>query len=75
MRILWTLVALLSLLALTGCQARPAAPAPAAKGPGTHPRDPREIVEALQHHGLKTEWNGTIQQRIGVKLDWKRRRS
>ena len=33
-----------------------------------------EVVEALKRHRLKTEWNGTIEQRIGVKLDWKRRR-
>jgi hypothetical protein len=34
-----------------------------------------EIVEALKQCGLKATWNGTIKQRIGVKLDWKRRRS
>lgn len=33
-----------------------------------------EIVEALNRHGLKTNWSGTWQQRIGVSLDWKRRR-
>ena len=34
-----------------------------------------EVVEALERHNLKTEWNGTIERRISVKLDWKRRRS
>ena len=33
------------------------------------------VVEVLNRHSLKTNWNGTYQQRIGVKLDWKRRRS
>ena len=33
-----------------------------------------EIVQTLKQHGLRTDWNGRIQQRIGVKLDWKRRR-
>jgi len=34
----------------------------------------REIVRALQHHRLKTEWDGSSSQRIHVSLDWKRRR-
>jgi hypothetical protein len=34
-----------------------------------------EAVESLQRQGLETSWNGSIEQRIGVKLDWKRRRS
>jgi hypothetical protein len=32
-----------------------------------------EIVDALQRHGLKTEWDGSWSKRIAVKLDWKRR--
>jgi hypothetical protein len=32
-----------------------------------------EIIDALQRHGLTTEWNGSCSNRIGVKLDWKRR--
>jgi hypothetical protein len=34
----------------------------------------REIVAALERHGLKTTWNGRWDTRIGVELDWKRRR-
>jgi hypothetical protein len=34
-----------------------------------------EAVESLKRQGLETNWNGSIRQRIGVKLDWKRRRS
>lgn len=32
------------------------------------------IVRQLERHGLKTRWNGDIRQRIGLSLDWKRRR-
>jgi hypothetical protein len=32
-----------------------------------------EIIDALQRHGLKTEWDGNWSNRIGVNLDWKRR--
>lgn len=32
-----------------------------------------EIVQALDAKGLKTDWNGRIEKRIGVQLDWKRR--
>jgi hypothetical protein len=32
-----------------------------------------EIIDALQRQGLKTEWDGSWDKRIGVKLDWKRR--
>jgi hypothetical protein len=32
-----------------------------------------EVVDALQRHGLKTEWDGTHSKRIKVHLDWKRR--
>jgi hypothetical protein len=35
----------------------------------------RSIVEALERHGLATEWNGRIDTRIHVRLDWKRRRA
>jgi len=34
----------------------------------------RDIVTQLQAHGLRTEWDGRWEQRIGVSLDWKRRR-
>lgn len=33
----------------------------------------REVQQTLESHGLATEWNGTLGQRIGVTLDWKRR--
>lgn len=35
----------------------------------------RRIVRQLESHGLKTDWNGDIRQRIGLSLDWKRRRN
>lgn len=35
----------------------------------------RQIVEVIERHGLSTDWDGTWDQRIGVRLDWKRRRS
>jgi hypothetical protein len=34
----------------------------------------REIVATLEAHGLRTDWNGSWDLRIGVSLDWKRRR-
>lgn len=34
----------------------------------------RDVVAALQAHGLETRWNGKLEQRIHVKMDWKRRR-
>ena len=34
-----------------------------------------EIVEQLEAHGLRTEWNGDWGTRIHVALDWKKRRS
>lgn len=34
-----------------------------------------EIVADLEAHGLTTRWDGSWNQRIGVDLDWKRRRS
>lgn len=34
----------------------------------------REIVAQLEAHGLSTDWDGSWGQRIGVTLDWKRRR-
>jgi hypothetical protein len=34
----------------------------------------QEISEALKQQGLKTDWDGTWKMRIGVKLDWKKRR-
>ena len=33
-----------------------------------------EIVASLNRHGLKTEWNGRIDTRIAVLLNWQRRR-
>ena len=35
----------------------------------------REVISALERHGLRTEWNGEWSRRIGVVLDWKRRRA
>jgi hypothetical protein len=34
-----------------------------------------EIVAALRGHGFTPAWNGRLSQRIGVSLDWKRRRT
>jgi hypothetical protein len=34
----------------------------------------QDIVAVLEGHGLKTDWNGSWDKRIGVELDWKRRR-
>lgn len=34
----------------------------------------RDIVAVLTAHGLQTDWNGSYAKRIGVSLDWKRRR-
>lgn len=34
----------------------------------------KDIVTHLEAHGLRTEWDGSWGQRIGVSLDWKRRR-
>lgn len=35
----------------------------------------RRVVEQLEEHGLQTDWDGSIEKRIGVSLDWKRRRA
>lgn len=35
----------------------------------------REIAERLTAHGLTVNWDGRINKRIGVDLDWKRRRT
>jgi hypothetical protein len=35
----------------------------------------RAIVDELARHGLETDWDGTLDKRIGVSLDWKRRRA
>lgn len=32
-----------------------------------------EIRGTLEHHGLQVDWDGTVEKRIGVALDWKRR--
>jgi hypothetical protein len=34
----------------------------------------KDIVTQLEAHGLRTDWNGSWNQRIAVSLDWKRRR-
>lgn len=34
----------------------------------------RAIVTQIEAHGLRTDWDGSWGQRIGVSLDWKRRR-
>ncbi len=34
-----------------------------------------EIVAKLNAHGLQTDWSGSISERIGVSLDWKKRRA
>ena len=34
----------------------------------------RDIVRELDHHRLKTVWNGDLSERINVQLDWRRRR-
>jgi hypothetical protein len=34
----------------------------------------RRVVDALANEGFAVEWDGTVQHRILVKLDWKRRR-
>jgi hypothetical protein len=35
----------------------------------------REIAAELKRHGLDPEWNGRLDRRIEVPLDWKRRRA
>ncbi|MCC7389460.1 MAG: hypothetical protein IT431_11895 [Phycisphaerales bacterium] len=32
-----------------------------------------EIRDTLERHGLRVDWDGTIEERIAVALDWKRR--
>ncbi|VTR93929.1 Uncharacterized protein OS=Sphingobium lactosutens DS20 GN=RLDS_20860 PE=4 SV=1 [Gemmata massiliana] len=34
----------------------------------------RDVISVLNAHGLETDWNGNWNTRIGVSLDWKRRR-
>ena len=34
----------------------------------------KDIVTHLEAHGLRTEWDGSWDQRIAVSLEWKRRR-
>ncbi|MDB5430748.1 MAG: hypothetical protein JWP35_1864 [Caulobacter sp.] len=34
----------------------------------------RDIVEQLTAQGLRTDWDGSLSKRIGVSLDWKKRR-
>ncbi len=33
-----------------------------------------EIADTIRRHGLRIDWDNTIKHRIGVGLDWKRRR-
>lgn len=33
-----------------------------------------EIQNALQRNGFPVQWNGKLEQRIGIQLDWKKRR-
>lgn len=35
----------------------------------------REIAAELKRHGLRPEWNGSLDRRIEVPMDWKRRRA
>jgi hypothetical protein len=35
----------------------------------------REVIAQLERHGLRTAWNSEWSQRIGLSIDWKRRRS
>lgn len=35
----------------------------------------RRVVSQLEAHGLAPEWDGSVAQRIGLPLDWKRRRA
>jgi hypothetical protein len=32
-----------------------------------------QIVKAVQAHGLKADWNGSLDTRISLQMDWKRR--
>jgi hypothetical protein len=32
-------------------------------------------VRELKEHGLSVDWNGSWDRRIGVSMDWKRRRA
>lgn len=43
------------------------------KGPEAAVAIGHQIVNRLQEHGLQTDWDGRIEKRIGVSLDWKRR--
>ncbi|HZW09889.1 MAG TPA: hypothetical protein VFF69_08290 [Phycisphaerales bacterium] len=49
-------------------------------GSADHPAGPQaavaigeEVRDTLERHGLSVHWDGTIERRIGVVLDWKRR--
>jgi hypothetical protein len=33
----------------------------------------RRVCDVLRKHGLQTSWDGTIERKIGVDIDWKRR--
>lgn len=35
----------------------------------------REIAAELERQGLRPEWNGELDRRIGVPMDWRRRRA
>jgi hypothetical protein len=34
----------------------------------------REVVTTLERHGLRTSWNGSLANRIGIELVWQRRK-
>lgn len=34
----------------------------------------KEVVATLERHGLKVVWDGSLETRIYVRMDWKRRR-
>lgn len=44
------------------------------EGEGPALKVAQDIVAGLKAHGLQTQWNGSWGQRIGVTLDWKKRR-
>jgi hypothetical protein len=44
------------------------------EGPFAATRIAQEICDALRAEGLVVEWDGTVEKRVLVKLDWKRRR-
>jgi hypothetical protein len=43
--------------------------------PGQARRVGERVVEALRRAGLTAEWDGDPSRRIGVRLEWRRRRT